>query len=139
MSSDCKILKVMSLIMAVLGIAQIALGAIMFFGAGAAAGVEGVENPVLTAQVGGILFIISGAFYFITAALGIGGANKPAKIGGAYFVFAAIVVLMNAAEAVLTVMGGSGNIYLYIVIIAVALVGIVCASKARKAAQDRLA
>ena len=138
MSSDCKILKVMSLLMAVLGIAQIALGAIMFFGAGAAAGVEGVENPVLTAQVGGILFIISGVFYFITAALGIGGANKPAKIGAAYFVLAAIVLLTNAAEVALTLKGGSGNIYLNVAIIVVALVGIVFASKARKAAQDRL-
>lgn len=138
MSSDCKILKVMSLIMAVLGIAQIALGAIMFFGADAAAGVEGVENPVLTAQVGGILFIVTGIVYFITAALGIGGANKPSKIGASYFIFAVIVFAGNIVEIALVEFGGSGSTVFNVVLAGVALAGIVFASKARKAAQDRL-
>lgn len=138
MSSDCKILKVMSLLMAVLGIVQIVLGAIMFFGADAAAGVEGIEDPVLTAQVGGVLFIITGIVYFITAALGIGGANKPSKIGMPYFVFAAIVLVGNLVEIALVEFGGSGSMIFNIVLAGVALAGIVFASKARRAAQDRL-
>lgn len=134
MSSACKIVKAISLLSIVIGIAAIALAAFMFLSASDAAAL--VQDGAILAQVSGAVLGIGGVFEVITGFLGVRGANNPARLKP-FIVMAAIMFLVNVAEVALTFGGGEGPVWISLLYAVVALVAIVFALRARKAA-DRL-
>ena len=126
MSAECKIVKGLSWLIMLIGLASAAMGVVMFMGAGDAAGV----------QTAAVIMIAAAVFEFVTGVMGARGANNPAHLGG-FIVFAAIIALVNVAEIVLIVTGGQGTVWINAIYVAAALVAIVCASRAKKAALDR--
>ena len=76
MSGNCKIVKGLSLLGIVYGIVQIVVGAICFFGAADVAGMVGIDDPVITAQVLGVVLAVSGVFLIVTGFVGARGANR---------------------------------------------------------------
>lgn len=93
-------LKGLSPFMLLLGLAGIAAGA---------PDVAGVENPIVTAQIGGDAMVAEGVLCVIAAILGIRAANDPRRIV-AFLVLDAIVALANVVGLVLAVTGGSGTV-----------------------------
>lgn len=125
-------LKGLSLFMLLLGLVGIVVGAIMVAFAADAPDVAGVENPIVTAQIGGGMMIAEGVLYVITAILGIRAANDPKRIV-AFLVFDAIVALANVVGLILVVTGGSGTVWQYILYITVAVIAGVYAVVANRA------
>ncbi len=123
-------LKGLSLFMLLLGLVGIVVGAIMVAFAADAPDVAGVENPIVTAQIG--MMIAEGVLYVITAILGIRAANDPKRIV-AFLVFDAIVALANVVGLILVVTGGSGTVWQYILYITVAVIAGVYAVVANRA------
>ena len=95
MSSHCKVVKVLSLLMFVLGLLAIIAGAVFVFAAPAVEGLEGVDDPVGTATALGAVFVVTGVLYLVVAVLGIRGANNPSKLG-AFIVAAGVIAAINA-------------------------------------------
>ena len=104
-----------------LGLAGVAAGAVMVAFAADAPDVAGVENPIVTAQIGGGAMVAEGVLYVVAAILGMRAANDPKRIV-AFLVFDAIVALASVVGLVLAVTGGSGAVWRYILHIAVAVV-----------------
>ena len=125
MSSECKIVKGLSWLIMLIGLASAAMGVVMFMGASDA----GVQTAA-------VIMIVAAVFEFVTGVMGARGANNPSHLGG-FIVFAAIIALVNVAEIVLIVTGGQGTVWINAIYVAAALVAIVCASRAKKAALDR--
>ena len=69
MSSHCKVVKVLSLLMFVLGLLAIIAGAVFVFAAPAVEGLEGVDDPVGTATALGAVFVVTGVLYLVVAVL----------------------------------------------------------------------
>lgn len=130
MSSECKIVKGLSWLIMLIGLASAVMGVVMFMGAGDAAdGAAGVQTAA-------VIMIVAAVFEFVTGVMGARGANNPAHLGG-FIVFATIIALVNVAEIALIVTGGQGTVWINAIYVAAALVAIVCASRAKKAALDR--
>lgn len=125
MSSECKIVKGLSWLIMLIGLASAVMGVVMFMGASDA----GVQTAA-------VIMIVAAVFEFVTGVMGARGANNPSHLGG-FIVFAAIIALVNVAEIVLIVTGGQGTVWINAIYVAAALVAIVCASRAKKAALDR--
>ena len=125
MSSECKIVKGLSWLIMLIGLASAVMGVVMFMGASDA----GVQTAA-------VIMIAAAVFEFVTGVMGARGANNPSHLGG-FIVFAAIIALVNVAEIVLIVTGGQGTVWINAIYVAAALVAIVCASRAKKAALDR--
>lgn len=130
MSSHCKVVKVLSLLMFVLGLFAIIAGAVFVFAAPAVEGLEGVDDPVGTATALGAVFVVTGVLYLVVAVLGIRGANNPSKLG-AFIVAAGVIAAINVVEAVLAGVSG-GSAWQNAVLAGVALAGVFQASAARK-------
>ena len=130
MSSHCKVVKVLSLLMFVLGLLTIIAGAVFVFAAPAVEGLEGVDDPVGTATALGAVFVVTGVLYLVVAVLGIRGANNPSKLG-AFIVAAGVIAAINVVEAVLAGVSG-GSAWQNAVLAGVALAGVFQASAARK-------
>lgn len=130
MSSHCKVVKVLSLLMFVLGLLTIIAGAVFVFAAPAVEGLEGVDDPVGTATALGAVFVVTGVLYLVVAVLGIRGANNPSKLG-AFIVAAGVIAAINVVEAVLAGVS-SGSAWQNAVLAGVALAGVFQASAARK-------
>ena len=130
MSSHCKVVKGLSLLMFVLGLLAIVAGAVFVFSAPAVEGLEGVDDPVGIATALGVVFAVTGVFYLVVAVLGIRGANNPSKLG-AFIVAAGVIAVINIVEAVLAGVSG-GSAWQNAVLAGVALAGVFQASAARK-------
>lgn len=136
MSKECKIVKGTSLFMLVFGIIAVVGGIFMFANAPAAAGVEGVDDPVVTARALGIVMAVMGVVYFATGVVGARGANNPAKLRP-FVIMGTVVALINLFEVAMCVMTGAA-FYQNLIYAVFALVGVVYASRALKAARDRI-
>ena len=136
MSSDCKILKVMSLIMQCWASRRLRLAPSCSL-VPMPRQVSRCREPVLTAQVAVSCSSLPASCTSSPQRLASAG-EQASKIGASYFIFAVIVLVGNIVEIALVEFGGSGSTVFNVVLAGVALAGIVFASKARKAAQDRL-
>ena len=114
-------LKGLSIFMLFLGLAGIVAGAIMVAFAADAPAVAGVENSIVTAEIGGGFLVVEGVLYVITGILGIRIAKDPQHIG-TFLVFDAIVALANLAGLILVVTGGSGAVWQYTLYLVVAII-----------------
>ncbi len=130
MSSHCKVVKGLSLLMFVLGLLAIVAGAVFVFSAPAVEGLGGVDDPVGIATALGVVFAVTGVFYLVVAVLGIRGANNPSKLG-AFIVAAGVIAVINIVEAVLAGVSG-GSAWQNAVLAGVALAGVFQATAARK-------
>lgn len=98
MSGSQKAVKVISIISIVFGVIGLLLGIMMIAGAGLLNGqtvaAEGeVFNASIAAIAFGILFFVSSVLSIVIGALGVRGANDPAKIGPFYVICWIDVVL----------------------------------------------
>ena len=126
MSSECKIVKGLSWLIMLIGLASAVMGVVMFMGAGDAADV----------QTAAVIMIVAAVFEFVTGVMGARGANNPTRLGG-FIVFATIIALVNVAEIALIVTGGQGTVWMNAIYVAAALTAVFNASRAKKAALDR--
>lgn len=131
MSSQCKIVKGISVLVLLFGLASVITGAIMFFATPSAD--LGIENVEAVAKAGGILLIIVGAFGVLTGVLGIRGANNPQRMTP-FIVCAALIAIVNIFEVIMALTGGQGPVWMNILYAIVAIVAIVFAVKAKKQA-----
>lgn len=134
MSSECKIVKGISLLAIVIGIAAVATAAIMFLFASDAASL--MEDGTIMAQVSGVVLGVAGVFEVITGILGVRGANSPSHLKP-FIVMATIMCFVNLFEVGMAFMGGEGPVWMNLLYAAVAFVAVIYASRARKGA-DRL-
>lgn len=134
MSSLCKTVKVIALIMLVLGVLSIIFGAVMFMNAGA---LDTADGGAAAAQTAGIIMIATGVFYLIAGISGALGANNPSRLG-TFIVLCVVIMLVNVVGVVLVLTGGSGSPVYNIAYAVVALIAAVCAARAKKDAADRL-
>ena len=134
MSTNCKIVKVLCLVLMVLGIAAVALGIASFLGApeiGSAA-----NEGVVPIQVASVVMAVAGAFELVAGFLGARGANNPAHLMS-FIVLSTVLVIVNAGEVALSVMGGSGPVWVNAAYAVLVLVAVLFAGRARREALDR--
>ena len=134
MSAECKIVKGLSWLIMLIGLAAVAMGAVMFMNAGDVA--AQLEGGPISAQTAAVIMIVAGVFEFVTGVLGARGANNPTYLGG-FIVFASIIAVVNVVEIILIVTGGQGAVWMNAIYVAAALTAVVNASRAKKAALDR--
>ena len=134
MSNECKIVKGLSWLIMLIGIASVVIGVVMFMGAGDVA--DQIEGGAAAAQTGGIIMVVAGVFEFVTGVMGALGANNPTRLGG-FIVSGSIIAVVNIVEIVLIVTGGQGSVWMNAIYVAAALTAVVNASRAKKAALDR--
>ena len=134
MSAECKIVKGLSWLIMLIGLAAVAMGVVMFMNAGDVA--AQLEGGPISAQTAAVIMIVAGIFEFVTGVLGARGANNPTRLGG-FIVFASIIAVVNVAEIVLIVTGGQGTVWMNAIYVAAALTAVFNASRAKKAALDR--
>ncbi len=130
MSTYCKLVKGISLLLMLLGILSIAVAALMFFGAPIVD--LDIEDGVLIAQVLAGYMAVMGILEVVTGVLGARGANNPARLQP-FIVCATIVACVNMFEVAMTFMEeNGGSVWLNILYTVVAFVGIVFASRAKR-------
>lgn len=134
MSAECKIVKGLSWLIMLIGLAAVAMGVVMFMNAGDVA--AQLEGGPISAQTAAVIMIVAGIFEFLTGVLGARGANNPTRLGG-FIVFASIIAVVNVAEIILIVTGGQGTVWMNAIYVAAALTAVFNASRAKKAALDR--
>lgn len=134
MSSECKIVKGLSWLLMLIGLASVVMGIVMFVGAPDVA--DQLEGGAASAQIAGIIMAVAGVFELATGVMGARGANNPVHLGG-FIVFASIIALVNVVEIVLIVTGGQGTVWMNAIYVAAALVAVVNAQRAKKAALNR--
>lgn len=134
MSSECKIVKGLSWLLMLIGLASVVMGVVMFLGAPDVA--DQLEGGAVSAQTAGIIMAVAGLFELATGVMGARGANNPAHLGG-FIVFAGIIALVNVVEIILVVTGGQGTVWMNAIYVASALTAVVNASRAKKAALNR--
>ncbi len=132
MSTNCKIVKVLSLISVVCGIFVVVVGALALAGSEVASVIVGDFG--LAAQIMGAIAIIVGLFYMVAGIMGARGANRPSKLG-TFIVLAAIIAAINLLDLALIFVGNSGGIFLLPLLFAlIAIVAVIYASRAKKEA-----
>lgn len=136
MSKECKIVKGTSLFMLAFGLIAVIGGVFMFATAPAAAGAEGVDDPVVTAQALGIALAVMGVIYFATGVTGARGANNPTRLKP-FIVMGTVVSFINLFEVGMCV-SMDAPFYQNLIYAVFAFVGVVYASRAHKAALDRI-
>lgn len=134
MSAECKIVKGLSWLIMLIGLAAVAMGVVMFMNAGDVA--AQLEGGPISAQTAAVIMIVAGIFEFVTGVLGARGANNPTRLGG-FIVFASIIAVVNVDEIILIVTGGQGTVWMNAIYVAAALTAVFNASRAKKAALDR--
>lgn len=126
-----KMIKGLSLFMLAIAVIYLAVGFVMVFNAQSAPVISGVANSAIAAEVGGVIFLISGFIFFIDAILGFRSAKDPSK-SKAYIVLSTLIVIVNIAEYAMVTFGGTGSSWQYIVIACLSLLGAIFARRARK-------
>lgn len=92
MSTNRKVLKVVSIAQILIAIAAAALGAIALAGAPLAEDEAGILG-VLVVDVDGILYLACAFLTFICALMGVHGANQPSRLGSHRLIAILIVLL----------------------------------------------
>lgn len=135
MSALSKIVKIIAIAMMLLGLLSIGMGIYMFV---AGANVE-VAAGQAVANAGGIIMCVFGLFYLISGFIGARGANNPSKLTP-FIVICFIISALNALETGLSISGNGfePTVVYNIIYVVVALVGAICAIRAKKDAADRL-
>lgn len=133
MSTNRKALKIMSFIFAIGGVISIALGAMGF----ASGSIPGYDSADLAVYGGSM--IVFGVVDIVTAALGIKGANTPAKAGSVW-TWSIICLVCSVINFILTVpmVGGKGTTVSGVVNVVVAVLFFVFANGVKKEGADRL-
>lgn len=132
MSNDCKVVKRLSWLLMLIGVVAVVLGIVTAVGG---QGGDQAGAP-LSAQLVGIVAALVGVLDLASGVSGALGANSPVRLGG-FIVIAGVVTLANVAETVLCLVGGQGVALPAVAYVVVALVALVYAARARKAALDR--
>lgn len=128
MSQNRKLLKVFSLIQVLIAVFALVMGFVTIGSSDAAAGTAidvfgmQLEGGMWTTLCGG-LSIATGALTFISAALGIRGANRPSSLGG-HAPASILAAVAGIASAILAV---SGGLFTWIVTSAAAILAILAA------------
>lgn len=136
MSSLCKTVKIIALLMLAMGILSIAIGIFVFATTPGSADEPGMS--VVTGGTAGILMIAIGAFYLVSGVTGALGANNPSKLG-AFIALCVVIAIANAVCAGLALSSTAVVTALYYIAYAlVPLAAAVCAVRAKKDAADRL-
>lgn len=138
MSALSKIVKIIAIAMMLLGLLSIGMGIYMFV-AGANVEVDGAVAGQAVANAGGIIMCVFGLFYLISGFIGARGANNPSKLTP-FIVICFIIAALNALETGLSISGNGfePTVAYNIIYVVVALVGAICAIRAKKDAADRL-
>ncbi len=118
--------------MLLLGVISL-VGGIFMAVAASAASDAAVENPVLTAQVMGVLFAVTGVIYFVVGVIGARGANNAAKLGS-FIMFGSVIAIVNIFEAVLAYLS-EASFWQNLVLALVVLVAVIFAARAKKESQ----
>ena len=105
MSSECKIVKGISLFLVLIGIVAIAAAAIMFVFAPDAEAL--MEDGTIMARVSGAVLAVAGVFEVVTGLLGVRGANNPAHLK-VCIVMSTVLWFVNLFEVPMGFMGGEG-------------------------------
>ena len=103
MSTNRKVLKVISLLQVLAALGAAALGAIALIGADLAEAEAGVLG-VLVVYADGVLYLLCAVLTFICAVMGIHGANQPSRLGS-HRLIAILVLLLAVATCVFAGMG----------------------------------
>ena len=131
MSTNCKIVKGISLVLMLLAIGSIIFAITGVMGADAVA--EAAGTDALPIKVASVVLGVVGIFEFFAGAFGVRGANNPTRLSP-FIMFGIVMVIANIVEIALAVMGGSGPIWLSIVYAAAMLVAVFCALRAKNEA-----
>ena len=135
MSSTCKTVKIICLIMLLLGLITVGCG-IYFAVSAPAESANSASTPILSGQMFGITLIVAGICTFGAGISGARGANNPTRLGS-FVGFGSVVALLNLAEAALAVMSNQ-IIWLNVVLCILVGAGVIFASRARNEAKDRI-
>ncbi len=140
MSSTCKSVKIICLILLLLSLITVGFG--IYFA------VSGCRDPPvpssatpdgtipLSGQTFGIILVIAGILTFAAGVSGARGANNPTRLGR-FVGFGSVVAILNLAEAVLAVMSEQ-LIWLNVILCLLVGAGVILASRARNEAKDRI-
>lgn len=131
MSSRCSIVKGINILLALLGVAAIVVGAIMYFGA-SAVDLE-VEDGVKMAQIAAIIMAVMGVVELVAGICGVVGSGNPARLMP-FIVLGAVVGCANVAEIVVNLVMGGGSVWLNVVYAAAVFTAVFHAVQARKEA-----
>lgn len=134
MQKSCSIVRGLGAFMVALGLVCLAVGLIMFFNAQDAAGVAGVDDPVITAQVFGAIMAAAGVLYAVAGLAGFFGAKHPAKLMP-FIVLATVVAFINLFQAAMVLTGGQGEVWQHVLLAVVSFTAVVYASRARQEAR----
>lgn len=132
MSTQSKMVQGLSIFMLLVAIINIVVGLIMLFNAQSAPVIPGISNSVIVAEVGGVVLTVTGLVFLVDAILGLRGAKDPAKLG-AYIALSVVIAVVNIAEYLMILFGGTGDSWQYILLACVALLGAYNANQAREA------
>lgn len=132
MSSQCRIVAGISVLVLLFGIATIGAAAIMYFGAPSVD--RAMEDGALIARVSAAILAVMGVFGVITGILGVRGARDPQRLTP-FIVCATIIAFVNLFEVGMAFTGGEGPVWVNILYAVVAFVAIVFASRARNGAE----
>ena len=131
MSQNCKVVKVISLVLMVLGIASTIMGVASFLGA-PEVGAAG-NTGIVSVQVASIVLAVAGIFEVITGFMGATGANHPSRLMP-FIVFGTVILVVNVGEVALEVTGGTGPVWLNAPYAVMVLVAVLFAGRARREA-----
>ena len=132
MSSTCKSVKIICLILLLLSLITVGFG--IYFAVNSSATPDGTIP--LSGQTFGIILVIAGILTFAAGVSGARGANNPTRLG-LFVGFGSVVAILNLAEAVLAVMSEQ-LIWLNVILCLLVGAGVILASRARNEAKDRI-
>lgn len=134
MSTNCKIVKVLSLLSLVYGLVVAIIGIVTLTGSGVASSIYGDFGfPV---PIMGVITIVLGLFYLVAGFTGARAANRPSTLG-TFTVFAAIIAVINILDVIMMFVRSSGGIFVVPLIYGVvALIAMVYAMRAKKEAAE---
>lgn len=113
MSGSRTVLKIITAILIIIAVLEIALGILLIVGSSLpelASQFVNIGNQVYSTSEGalasGIIVIISGVFYLIIGSLGWRGASRPSKIGP-FFWLAVIGSVLSVVNLIAEIVGGT--------------------------------
>lgn len=131
MSSTCKTVKIICLLMLLFGLITAGFGIFSAVSAPASA-----DNSLLTPLTFGIALIVTGMCTFAAGISGARGANNPIRLGS-FVGFGSVVAVLNLAVAALAVMSNQ-LLWFNVVLCILAGAGVIFASRAKNEAKDRI-
>ena len=133
MSTNCKVTKIISLIMLVLGVITVGSGCLLLYAVSSLPADSAlIGDMLLYSQVLAGLIALTGVVCFIAGIMGARGANHPAKLGG-FIVLASIMAVVNAFEVAMAITVGS-SVWQNLLYAVLCFAGAYFASRAKKEA-----